>query len=215
MAIAIAFVASVLNIAAIAVCILAAVATAAILQTPGAAIFAGIAALAVWLVVFTRLYTGQYRVYLRMAKGEPFEFRDLFVGGPYSYRVLLSTLLAWPVILVGYLLIVPGIFFRIVFGERVFVILDRQAPVLESLGISMRLTEGNRLMLFAIRLVAWLAGGAITSATGGIGAFAFVPFVMIMEAVMYLVLSGQPTIAPLPMPVQAGVIRPADSYVPV
>lgn len=181
---------------------------AAITQSLEATIATGIVAFLVLGALAARLYTGQTLILLKMAKGQPVELGEIFAGGPYFFRVYLATLVAWPAILAAYCCcFVPGVILQLVWSQRTYLILDRGAGAVESLRLSAQITDGNRLMLFAIQVLAGLAAGAISQFTGGLGTIVAIPFVALMNAVMYLILTGQPIAAPpvAPLPTSSPV----------
>jgi len=65
--------------------------------------------------------------------------------------------------------------------------------VMDSLSISKDLTDGNKLTLFVIGLLAAFGGLAVIILTCGLGLFVVAPFLALMYPVIYLMITGQPT----------------------
>lgn len=140
-----------------------------------------------WLGIGMRIF------FLKLARGDDPRMADLFGGGPYFVTTLLAGLLFGLAYLGGLILfIIPGIIFGLMFSQFQYMIIDRNAGVVESLSLSKQFTYGNKLMLFAILLVANLVCGFINQACG-LAAFVTVPFLSLLSAVIYLVMTGQAT----------------------
>ncbi|NUQ72879.1 MAG: hypothetical protein HUU21_04915, partial [Polyangiaceae bacterium] len=143
-------------------------------------------ALTSWMVV------GLFRWILGVARGEPGGVGLIFSGGPYLLPAMGAGLLFTLATMLGYLAcIVPGLFVALIFSQFLWLILDRNAGPLDSLSQSMRLTEGNRMSLFLLGLIAMGI-----SLVGGFIPFSFLftgPFIYLMMAVAYLRMTGQTT----------------------
>ena len=88
------------------------------------------------------------------------------------------------------LAIVPCTIVSLMFSQFYYLILDRNAGITESLRVSKEITSGNKLMIFAIGLVAGLAGGVLVLLTCCIGILAVAPYMALLGAVMYLAMTG-------------------------
>lgn len=158
---------------------------------PGLVFFAGIIVaglFAIWIGV------GQMLFFLKVARGEPAGFSDLFAGGPFIATFLGATILFTLIVSVGMMFCyVPGIIFALMFSQCFYLIVDRQAGVVESLSLSKDITDGNKMTLFLIQLVVQLVANALLYATCGLGMLAMMPFMGVMNAVIYLAMTGQPT----------------------
>lgn len=140
------------------------------------------------------LSIGWWIFFLKLARGDDAEVADLFRGGPFFVTTVLATLLFALVYLGGLaLFIVPGVIFWLMFSQYNYMIIDRNAGVLESLSLSKEFTYGNKLTLFAILLVAGLVGGLINQACG-LAVIVVAPFMALLHAVIYLVMTGQATV---------------------
>jgi uncharacterized membrane protein len=151
------------------------------------------------------LHAGLTLVFLKIAHGAPAEIGDVFSGGPYFLRIIVAQVLIGLTVIFGLcLFLFPAVIFWLMFSQSTFLIVDRNAGVLESLRLSCRATWGNRLLLLAILLIAWVAGGAISSSTVLLATLVVAPFLRLMRAVIYLSLTGQsppPPALPSPAPV--------------
>jgi phage FluMu protein Com len=143
---------------------------------------------AVWLQI------GLTKYFLKVAKGQTAEIGELFTGASHFLPILLSSLLVGVIVFFGLIaLIVPGIILSLMFSQYYYLILDRNVPILDSLKISMDLTNGNKLMLFAIGFVAGIVGALVTVLTCCLGALVVGPYIMLLNAVIYYTLIGEPT----------------------
>jgi phage FluMu protein Com len=140
----------------------------------------------IWLVV------GLFRWILAVARGQPSSIGMLFSGGPYILPALGAGILVTLATTLGYIAcIVPGLILAVLFSQFLWLIIDRKAGAIESLGQSVRLTEGNRMSLFLFFLIAFGI-----SFVGGFIPFSFLftaPFIYLMMAVAYLRMTRQPT----------------------
>ena len=136
---------------------------------------------------------GQTLFFLKVARGHPTTFGELFQGAPWFLTTLLASLLAGLIIFAGLLLcIIPGIIFALMFSQLYCLIVDRNAGILESLSLSKQITDGNKLTLLAIYVLLILVNLAGFLACC-IGLVFTVPFSALMNVVIYLALTGQPT----------------------
>lgn len=94
----------------------------------------------------------------------------------------------------GVLAIIPCTIVGLMLSQFYWLILDRNAAILESLKLSKRVTHGNKAMIFAIRTVTGLAGGMVILLTCFTGILAVGPFLALLPAVMYLAMTGQATV---------------------
>lgn len=163
-------------------------------ESEEATIFAGILAGLACVLVCVRFETALVFFFLKVAKGHSADLGDLFRGGLPFVRVAVAVVLSTIVIGLGFAFcIVPGFVFLFALSLSTLLILDRDAGVFESLSRSWELTAGNRMMLFAVWVVTVIAGMAISHLTAGLGTFVVTPFWGLMHAVIYLILTGQPT----------------------
>lgn len=196
---------------------LTAFAIAAGLSTTGAddtvlaaiAILGFVLGLFLLIVVSSWLQAGMLRFILKMARHGEASLGDLFSGGPYILPLLAAGLLLSLMIGFGLLAcVVPGVILFLMFSQASFLIVDRGAGVIECLSGSMRLTEGNKTNLALVFLLAIALSYASSLVPCGIGAIFVGPYISLLMAVTYLVLTGQPVahswitpqVVPVPLP---------------
>ena len=164
-------------------------------------------------LVSTWIGIGQTIFMLNLARGRQVDFADIFRGGPYLVRGYLAGLLVMVIVIVGlFLCIVPGIIFALMFSQFSFLIVDRNAGVFDCLSMSRELTSGNKVTLLAIVLLA-LLGILLAVATCGLGFLVVGPCLMLLPAVTYLAMSGQPT-ADQRIPGGPSALPPSDETMP-
>jgi hypothetical protein len=174
------------------------------------------------IVFQTWIQIGQALFFLKKARGQDAQIGDLFQGGPYLLKTLGAGILVGliclgivvvcvvPLLLVGLavdenaaplfavggglIAIVPIYCVALMTSQFSYLILDRNAGVIESLTMSRDLMVGNKLMLFAIWLVTGVAGGLIVLLTCFLGILLVAPYCAMMTAVIYLLVTGQPMI---------------------
>lgn len=172
-------------------------------------------AVGMWVTV------GQAIFFLKVARGQEATIGDLFAGGRYYGTALAASVLVALIVIAGTLACyVPGVIFGLMFSQYLFLIVDRNAGATESLSLSKDVTDGNKLMLFAIQLVATLVAQAASYATCGLAMIVGMPLLMLLYAVVYLIMTGQPTadqawMAPPPSPYgPPGTYGATGPYVP-
>ena len=81
----------------------------------------------------------------------------------------------------------------LVLSQSNYLILDRNVGVIDSLKMSKDLMEGNKLALFLIGLVSGVLGALLMLMTCGLGMLVVAPYLTMMQAVIYLTITNQPT----------------------
>lgn len=141
--------------------------------------------------IMTFLEIGMAIVYLKVARGQPVEFAEMFSGGKYLLRSLGGDIL-WgiAVVLAMCALIVPGIFVALMLWPYYLFIIDRDQGVFESFSSAQQFTEGNKMTMFVVFLanMGIVLAGCLTFIIGLVFA---VPFVSLMVIVCYLMMTGQ------------------------
>jgi uncharacterized membrane protein len=129
---------------------------------------------------------------IKVARGAPYSFGDLFAGGPFFLSVVVANfLISFAVGLGLLLLIVPGIIVGIGFSMALPLIVDRNLGPIDALTESWKLTEGNRVNIFIFGLIAF--GLAIAGMCAcGLGLLLVAPVGWIAYLYIYLRLTGQP-----------------------
>jgi uncharacterized membrane protein len=138
---------------------------------------------------------GSVRYALRLVRGEPAGFQDLFSWGPY-FAYLGATLLVALGTWFGLLFcIVPGIFLMICWLFTGMAILDRGMGPVEAMGHSWNLSRGHRwdLLLFLLLLLGVNILGLLACC---VGVFVTSAMSYLAWAWVYLRLTGQETTAP-------------------
>ena len=169
----------------------------------------------IWIEIGLALF------FLKKARGQHVEIVEVFAGWPYFGKVLLATLLivaivfgivlvcVAPLALVGVAIskdmaVVLGVagglvaavlicYVSLMLSQFRYLILDRNMGVIESLKTSKDLMEGNKLTLFLIGLVAGVAAVLLSILTCGIGYLIVLPYLAMMNAVIYLTITSQLT----------------------
>jgi len=146
--------------------------------------------------VYSYFYTGITRFSLKVARGVPYAFTDLFDVGTDFVAVMIANVLSGIAIALGTVfLIVPGVIAAIGLSFAVPLIVDRKLGAIEALTASWQLTNGHKLnisMLWAICLVITVAGACPC----GLGLLIAVPLVTVAASYVYLRLTGQPVAEP-------------------
>ncbi len=130
---------------------------------------------------------------LKIARGQEAAVGDLFGGGKYYLRMVGASLLYTIAYVVGLLLcIVPGIYIALMLWPYVFVLVDEDAPGIESLSRSRELTKGNMMASFSmfVNAIGIMLLGFLACLIGVVIA---APMVALLYAVSYLHLTGQRT----------------------
>lgn len=165
---------------------------------------------ALWLMLGVQLFT------LGIVRGEEARFGLLFAGGRFLLTALLCYILVQiivagpaalvvaacyltgmrlePAILCGLpLLIIPGWIFAMMFLQSQIFIIDRNVGAIEALSLSRDVMVGNKAMAFVILLVAVILACIFTFITCFLGILVAGPYVIILSIVIYLGVTGQPT----------------------
>jgi uncharacterized membrane protein len=132
---------------------------------------------------------------LKVAKGLPYSFGDLFAGGSFFLSVLVANFLTSFAVGLGFLLIiVPGVILALGLSMTIPLIVDRNLGPIDAMSESWKLTEGNRVNIFIFWLIAVGLGIAGLCACG-VGILLVAPILWIAYFFVYLRLTGQPVAA--------------------
>jgi hypothetical protein len=149
------------------------------------ALFGG-AALAVWW-----LHLGLCSFTLKLARGEPTTWADLFDVGDVFASSLVMCLVGLSAVALGFACcFVPGILLLLMFSQAPFVLLDRRTGPIEALGISAQIMAGNKVTLFLTGLLLWAIAGTASVVTLGLSGIVANPFWFLTMAVAYVMMSG-------------------------
>lgn len=100
------------------------------------------------------LTLGLVRIGLNLASGREFSVGMLFGGGRHLLRAIGASILYGLMVALGLvLLIVPGIYLALRYGQFMAAIVDRDMGVMESLSYSSSITTNNRMNLFLLTLL--------------------------------------------------------------
>jgi uncharacterized membrane protein len=144
------------------------------------------------LAVSAFFTAGVAKFSLKVARGEPYSFGDVFSGGPYVLSVFVAHLITVFAVSIGLVfLIVPGVILALGLCMSVPLIVDRNLGPIEALTESWKITDGNRANLFIL----WLIGVALAIAglcACGVGILLVAPLLGIAYLYVYLRITGQP-----------------------
>lgn len=143
----------------------------------------------------TWLTGGAMLFFLNIATGRPASLTDIFSGGRWYLPLLITNIIVGVALNIGFLLlIVPAIIIQCYIWPYNLLIIDRNFGAMDSLSTATKITEGNRFNYFVTTLVATLAGGMVSSMTCLAGAVLVLPYLVLLHCVMYLTITGQPTV---------------------
>jgi hypothetical protein len=136
-------------------------------------------------VLSTFLSLGGARIGLNLVSGRPVAVGMLFGEGRKLLRALGATILFGLVMIVGLiLLVVPGLYIALRYGQFLIAIVDRDLGIMEAFAYSSSLTTNNRLNLFLLLMLAIVIifAGALAC---GIGLIFAAPVVWLASMVAY------------------------------
>ena len=143
-------------------------------------------------VVSSFIVAGIMNFSLKVARGAPYAFGDLFSGAPFFVSVLVANLVIAIGVGVGVVfLVVPGVILALGLSMTIPLIIDRNLGPIEALTESWKLTDGHKanLFVFGLIVVGLMIGGICTCL---VGIFLVMPLVYIAHMYIYLKLTGQP-----------------------
>jgi len=93
--------------------------------------------------------------YLKAARNDKLEIRDMFEAFRNYWNAVLASLLVGAIVIVGFfLLIIPGIIFACKLAFTPYLVVDRRMAVIEAVKESWRMTNGHAWTVFLIGLLA-------------------------------------------------------------
>jgi len=146
-------------------------------------------------VVSAFVLAGIMNFSLKVARGAPYTFADLFSGAPFFVSVLVANLVVTIGAGIGFaLLIVPGVIVALGLSMAIPLIIDRNLGPVEALTESWKLTDGHKTNLFVFGLIAvgLIVGGVCACV---VGVLLVLPLLYIAHMYIYLKLTGQPVAA--------------------
>lgn len=152
---------------------------------------------AVGLVVSAFLTAGTMKLFLKAARGEPFELAEVFSGGTHFVQMLLTLFILQIVTGAGFVLcLVPGIIAMAGLGFAVPLVVDRDMPALDALKESWRMTYGGgnlvKVLVFGLLSAAASIAGLLFFC---VGILAVAPVVALGHAWIYLKMIDDPAVA--------------------
>jgi uncharacterized membrane protein len=129
---------------------------------------------------------------LKVARGQPVVFGDVFSGGKYFSRMLVGYIGLGIVCMIGFVLcIVPGVILAIGLSLWSNIIVDEGLPGIDALKKSWEMTKGHKVNLFVFGLLSGLAfiAGALACGVGALLVSA--PMVLVATSYIYLKLKGE------------------------
>ena len=146
-------------------------------------------------VVTSFIGAGIMNFSLKVARGAPYAFGDLFGAVQVFGPVLVANLVMFIAVFVGLLFfIVPGIIATLGLCMTLPLIIDKNLGPIEALTESWKLTDGHKVNLFVYSLIAFgLFIGGLCACF--IGVLLVLPILSIAHMYIYLRLTGQPVAA--------------------
>ena len=135
------------------------------------------------------LVYGSSFVYLKAARDEPPDFKDVFAGFKDYWNVVLASLLVTVIVFSGILLfVVPGIIFWSKLAFTPYLVVDRRMRATDAIRESWRMTTGHAGKVFLIALLAVPIGlaGLICF---GVGIIISIMWISLAFASLYLAVS--------------------------
>jgi uncharacterized membrane protein len=147
------------------------------------------------LVVSSFVIAGIMNFSLKVARGAPYAFGDLFSGAPFFVSVLVANLIVGLGVILGTaMLIVPGVILALGLSMTIPIVIDRNLGPIEALTESWKVTDGHKMNLFILALIAF--GLCIAGLCAcGVGILLVMPILYIAHMYVYLKLTGQPVAA--------------------
>ena len=131
------------------------------------------------------IQSGYLILQVKAAREQPAEFGDLFAGGRFFLRLVLSSLLFGLMVNLGIVsCIIPGVLLALMFWPFAHVLVDQDRSVFECLSRAKELTDGNWGSMFIVLIFAFacLIAGYFACGIGLIFAF---PYTQVLYAVAY------------------------------
>ena len=115
----------------------------------------GIVLFAYGLLIAGPVEYGTASAYLKAARGDKLEIKDMFAAFRNYWNAVLANLLVYIIVSVGFvLLIVPGIIFACKLAFVRYLVVDRKMEVIAAVKESWRMTNGHAWQVFLIGLLA-------------------------------------------------------------
>lgn len=142
------------------------------------------------MVVQVFLGIGQAQIALKLLRGQPAQFGDLFAGGPMFLPVLGACLLAGLAVWVGFMAcVIPGLLLMLFFWPFYWLVVDQKTGVIESFGVAYSIAKVNA----GSSIILWLATVAVILLgfiALVIGLLFALPLVSLIWGAAYLMMAG-------------------------
>ena len=138
---------------------------------------------------------GMITFMLKVARGEPYDFGDIFRGGSFFVNILVAKLLVGIAVVFGLaLLIVPGVILALGLGMTNMLIVDRNMGAVDAMKESWRITTGHKgsLLVYCLLAFGLMLLGLLACC---LGILVVIPIVEIGWIFIYLRITGQQTAA--------------------
>jgi hypothetical protein len=147
--------------------------------------------------ITSALITGGLTLFaLRIAKGEPFQFGDVFSRmNLFVTMFVIQLLTGLLVTMAGFPLIVPGVILALFWSLAIMLAVDRELGPLEAMKQSWRLTNGHKLDIFLFWLLVLGLALVCTFCTCCLGFLVVNPVISVAFAFIYLRITGQPVVS--------------------
>jgi len=162
----------------------------------------GLFGLAYGVLVSGPVDYGVAYAYLKAARGDKLEIKDMFEAFKNYWNAVLASLLVFVIIAIGLvLLIVPGIIFACKLVFTPYLVVDRKMAVIEAIKESWRMTGGHAWKVFLIGLLA-IPIGIAGLICFGVGVIISIMWITLAFASLYHAVamseeaSGQVKVAP-------------------
>lgn len=134
---------------------------------------------------------------LKVARGQPVSFGEVFSGGRYFGRMLVATIGLYVAVLIGLVLcVIPGYIVGLGLSMYTFVVVDQGLPGIDALKKSWEMTQGHKLNIFVYFLLALLVSIAGFLACGIGVLLGSYPVLAVGFAYIYMKIKGeQPQLA--------------------
>jgi uncharacterized membrane protein len=129
---------------------------------------------------------------LKVARGQPVSFGEVFSGGKYFGRMIVGSVGFYVATAIGLILcIVPGYIVMLGLSMYTFLIVDQGLPGIDALKKSWELTKGHKVNIFVFGLLGFLVilAGALACGIGIL--LVSYPMLMIGASYIYLKLKGE------------------------
>ncbi len=111
-------------------------------------------AIAYGILIMGPVNYGMNFAYLKAARGDKLEIKDMFAAFQNYWNAVLASLLVIIIVVIGFILIiVPGIIFACKLAFTPYLVVDRKMEVIEAVKESWRMTNGHAWKVFLIYLL--------------------------------------------------------------